>query len=300
MNSGWFEEHVSLFRKQTDGLFSMEYTEEEFADRLYAAIGFLGRNFRYRDSQEFWNLKYFIQRYLTEEQLILELKFIHRCMTSLKWKNTSMAVIDTMGINSRKKRILSTYHGRHHTIGFSDMRSVTPNMGPINSFRCRSTDSEAMNIVSVMDKIQTVCDGKIEVYTGDAHTVSRISAGMVFLSHVVVAAGRICHEPKEKLTECKINELKENISLLNKIGKLLRDEPSLGRVIATKKYINIDGINVCKLVEDLGYLILQNVSNADIDVDRICLAVERSNQLKKKARIIEGSYTRPRHDIDRL
>ncbi|CEG12473.1 hypothetical protein MSIBF_A2330005 [groundwater metagenome] len=114
MNSGWFEEHVSLFRKQTDGLFSMEYAEEKFADRLYAAIGFLGRNFRYRDSQEFWNLKYFIQRYLTEEQLILELKFIHRCMTSLKSKNTSMVVIDTIGINSRKKSILSTYHGRYH------------------------------------------------------------------------------------------------------------------------------------------------------------------------------------------
>ncbi|CEG11141.1 hypothetical protein MSIBF_A1210001 [groundwater metagenome] len=42
----------------------MEYTEEEFADKLYAAIGFLGRNFRYRDSEEFWNLKYLVQRYL--------------------------------------------------------------------------------------------------------------------------------------------------------------------------------------------------------------------------------------------
>ena len=298
MNPGWFEEHVRLFRKQTDGLFSMEYTEDEFADRLYAAIGFLGRNFRYRDSQEFLNLKYFIQRYLTEEQLILELKFIHRCMASLREKNTSMSVIDTMGINSRKKSILSTYHGRYHTIGFSDMRSVAPNMSPINSFRCRSTDSEAMNIVGVMDKIQTVCDGNVKIYTGDAHTVSRISAGMVFLSYGVVAAGRICHGPKEKLGECKINRLKENIPLLNKIGKLLRDEPSLGRVMATKKHIYFDGINIRKLVEDIGYLILKNVSNTDIPVDNICLAVERSNHLKKKARIVEGSYTRPKHDVE--
>ncbi|CEG13540.1 hypothetical protein MSIBF_A4130001 [groundwater metagenome] len=44
---------------------------------------------------------------------------------------------------------------------------------------------------------------------------------------------------------------------VDKIGKLLRDEPSLGRVIATKKCINIGGINGCKLVKDLGYLILQ-------------------------------------------
>ena len=297
-NSEWFEEHVRLFRKQTDSLFSMEYNEDEFAGRLYAAFGFLGRNFRYRDSQEFLNLKYFVQRYLTEEQLILELKFIHRCMASLRENNTSMPVIDTMGINSRKKSILSTYHGRYHTIGFSDMRSVTPDMNPINSFRCRSTDSEAMNIVSVMDKIQTVCDGNVKIYTGDAHTVSRVSAGMVFLSHGVVAAGRICHEPKENLGEYKINRLKENISLLNKIGKLLKDEPSLGRVVAMKKHIYIDGINVCKLLEDLGYLILQNVSATDIPVDNICLAVERSNHLKKKARIVEGSYTRPKHDVE--
>jgi hypothetical protein len=39
---GWFDEHIRVFREQTDGMFSMEYTEEEFAERLYAAIGYLG------------------------------------------------------------------------------------------------------------------------------------------------------------------------------------------------------------------------------------------------------------------
>ena len=50
-----------------------------------------------------------------------------------------------------------------------------------------------------------------------------------------------------------------------------------------KKHICIDGINICKLVEDLGRLILRNVGNADIPVDAVCLVVERSNNLKKKA-----------------
>ncbi len=59
-NQGWFKEHQELFKKQTDGLFWIEYTEEEFAQRLYDSIGFLGRNFRYRDSEEFYGLKYFI------------------------------------------------------------------------------------------------------------------------------------------------------------------------------------------------------------------------------------------------
>jgi hypothetical protein len=67
----WFDEHIALFRKQTDGMFSMEYSEEEFADRLYDAIGFLGRNLRYRDSEKFWNLRYFVERYVTEAALRL-------------------------------------------------------------------------------------------------------------------------------------------------------------------------------------------------------------------------------------
>jgi len=37
----WFGRHNHLFRKQTDGVFYMEYNEEEFAERLYDAIGVL-------------------------------------------------------------------------------------------------------------------------------------------------------------------------------------------------------------------------------------------------------------------
>ena len=36
---GWFDEHLYLFREQTEGMFSIEYAEEEFAERLYEAIG---------------------------------------------------------------------------------------------------------------------------------------------------------------------------------------------------------------------------------------------------------------------
>jgi hypothetical protein len=78
----WFDEHKCMFRRQTDGIFSIEYNEEEFAERLYKAIGFLGRNLRYRDSEQFWNLQYFIQRYVTEETLRLELRFINRCINT--------------------------------------------------------------------------------------------------------------------------------------------------------------------------------------------------------------------------
>ncbi len=83
---------------------------------------------------------------------------------------------------------------------------------------------------------------------------------------------------------------------MNKIGKLLREEPALGRVMAMRKHIYVDGVNVRKMVEDLGYLILQNVSQTGVSSDEICQAVERSNHLKKKARIVEGSRTRVEPD----
>ena len=48
------------------------------------------------------------------------------------------------------------------------------------------------------------------------------------------------------------------------------------------------------LWKTLDNLILQNVCKVGIPVDDICLAVERSNYLKKKAMIVEGGYTRSR------
>jgi hypothetical protein len=108
----WFSEHQQLFKMQTDDLFSMEYAEVDFAERLYNSIGFLGRNFRYRDSDTFMNLKYFIQRYISDATLRLELKFIHKCIEQITNRRIEGVVIDTMGVDARIKSILSTYHGR--------------------------------------------------------------------------------------------------------------------------------------------------------------------------------------------
>jgi len=291
---GWFDAHVNLFREQTDGMFSIEYTEEEFEERLYDAIGFLGGNFRYRDSDRFWNIRYFIQRYLTEQCLRLELKFIHRCMERSTGNIVEGVVIDTMGIDGRKKSILASYHGRYHTIGVADLRAVSTDMSPLYSGGFRSTDSEAMNIVEVIAEVQKICGEQVKIYTGDGHTTSRISAGMVFLSHGVVAAGRILGKTKMNLGRRRIRRLRKNVPLLNKIGKLLRDEPILGRVMASKKHVYVDGLNVRKIVEDLGHLIMYHVRKGifPIYIYEICESVERSNYLKRKTRILEGSKTR--------
>jgi len=295
-NSAWFKEHDQLFKKQTDGLFWLEYTEEEFAERLYDSIGFLGRNFRYRDSEEFFGLKYFIQRYISDATLRLELKFIHQCFEQITNRKIECVVIDTIGVDARIKSILSTYHGRYHTIGFADLRAVSIDMTPVYSGVCRSTDSEAMNIVEVIDETKEICGDEVRIYTGNGHTTTKISAGMAFLSHGVIAGGRLHYEPTWNLEEGSISRLRENIVLLNKVGKLLKDEPELGRIMAMRKHIYADKLNVRKLVEDFGYLILKNVSQKGFPIDDICNAVERSNNLKKKARIVEGSRTRVEPD----
>jgi hypothetical protein len=83
---------------------------------------------------------------VTEETLRLELRFINHCIDMLGGRKVEAVVIDTMGIEGRKKSILASYHGRYHTIGMADLRAVAIDMTPIYSGDYRSTDSEAMNI----------------------------------------------------------------------------------------------------------------------------------------------------------
>ena len=83
-----------------------------------------------------------------------------------------------------------------------------------------------------------------------------------------------------------------SLKLLKKFGKLLKEEPTLGRVIASRKHIYVDGVNVRKLMEDIGYLILHNVGKIELPIDDLSQTVEKSNYPKRKARAIEGGITR--------
>jgi hypothetical protein len=289
---GWFDEHIALFKKQTDGMFSIEYSEEEFVERLYDAIGFLGRNLRYRDSEKFWNLQYFIQRYVTEAALRLELKFINCCIERLSRNTVNAILIDTIGIEGRKTAFFSTLNKKYYTLGMVDLRAVSTAMQPVFSSGYRSTDSEAMNIVEVLKEVQEICNGNVKICSGNGHATSRVAAGMAFLSYGVIAAGRIVHKPTKPLGKRRIAKLFANIDLLNRVGILLREEPTLGRVMACRKHIYVDGVNVRRLVEDVGYLILYNVCKIELPIRDLIQTMEKSNYLKKKARIVEGGITR--------
>jgi hypothetical protein len=149
-----------------------------------------------------------------------------------------------------------------------------------------------VNVIEVMKEVQEICSESVKIYSGNGHTTSRAAAGMVLLSFGVAAAGRIPHKPTKPLGKKRINRLRKNISLLNRIGMLLKEEPALGRIIASRKHVYVDGVNVRKLLEDVGYLILHNVGKIELPIDDLSQTVEKSNYLKRKARIIEGGITR--------
>jgi len=264
-----FDEHVKIFKKENDNMFSMEYNEDEFYQHFYDAFGALGRNLRYTDSNEFQNNRYFIQRYVSDRSLDLELSFMWKTLRDLLCYSESAIIIDTMGIDSRRKSIFADYHGRYHTIGFADLRAISLLMFPVFSTNCKSTDSEAMNIVEILNHANLVLGGNLKIYTGNGHTTSRASAAMAFLSHKVIAAGRITHETNP-LSKHKIKQLKNHIDIMNKVGKILRTDGDLGRIISSRKHIYIDGVNVRGLIEYLGSLILWNVAKAKVDIDNIC------------------------------
>ncbi|MCE8428899.1 MAG: hypothetical protein J5U19_10975 [Candidatus Methanoperedens sp.] len=75
-----------------------------------------------------------------------------------------------------------------------------------------------MNIVEVIDEVKEICGDKVCIYTGNGHTTTKISAGMAFLSHGVIAGGRIHYEPTWNLKDGAISRLKKNIILLNKVA----------------------------------------------------------------------------------
>ncbi len=113
-NPAWFQDHQQIFDRMTDSMFEMEYDELTFRTKLYEAIGFLGRNLRYSDSPSFQGLQYFIQRYLSDATLDLEFRHLWKLYEDLTGHKTPIIIIDSIGIDSRKKSLFAKIHGRYY------------------------------------------------------------------------------------------------------------------------------------------------------------------------------------------
>ena len=290
-NPLWFQSHQEIFEKMTDGMFEMEYDELTFRTKLYEAIGFLGRNLRYSDSPSFQGLRYFIQRYLSDATLDLEFRHLWKLYEDLTGHKTPLIIIDSIGIDSRRKSLFAKIHGRYYTIGFIDVRAVSPYLIPMFSSNYRSTDSEAMNIIEIVNQAKSVLGEEFKFCTGNSHTISRIAAGLAFADHKVILLGRNPNPPKKPGKRC-LSRLLKHLDLINKVGKLVREDSEFGRIIATRGHIYVNGVNVRNLLRDLGKLILWNSEQKGYDLDTLIQLVETSNRQKRLVRIVERGVTR--------
>jgi hypothetical protein len=290
-NPLWFQSHQDIFEKMTGGMFEMEYDELTFRTRLYEAIGFLGRNLRYSDSPSFHGLQYFIQRYLSDAALDLEFRHLWKLYEDLTGHKTPLIIIDSIGIDSRRKSLFAKIHGRYYTIGFIDVRAVSPYLIPMFSSNYRSTDSEAMNIIEIVNQAKSVLGEEFKFCTGNSHTISRIAAGLAFADHKVILLGRNPNPPKKPGKRC-LSRLLKHLDLINKVGKLVREDSEFGRIIATRQHIYVNGVNLRNLLRDLGKLILWNSERKGYELDPLIQLVETSNRQKRLVRIVERGVTR--------
>jgi hypothetical protein len=79
---------------------------------------------------------------------------------------------------------------------------------------------------------------------------------------------------------------------VNKIGKLVREDSEIGKIIASREHIFVNDVNVRKTLRDLGELILWNSEQKDFDMDSLIQLVETSNRQKRVVRIVERGVTR--------
>ncbi len=290
-NPQWLQSHREIFETMTDGMFEMEYNELTFRTKLYDAIGFLGRNLRYSDSPAFYNLQYFIQHYLSDATLDLEFRHLWKVYEDLTGHKTSLIIIDSMGIDSRRKSLFAKIHGRYHTIGFADIRAISLFLIPVFSSNCRSTDSEAMNIVEIINHAKSVLGEEFQFCAGNAHTVSRIAAGLAFIDHKVILLGRNPNPPS-KPGKISLSRLLKELNLMNKVGKLIREDGEIGKIIASREHIFANGVNIRNLLRDFGVLVLWNTEQKGCNLDELIQLVETSNRQKRVVRIVERGVTR--------
>ena len=290
-NPEWFSSHKEIFEKMTDGMFEMEYDELTFRIRLYEAIGFLGRNLRFSDSPSFYLLQYFIQRYLSDATLDLEFRHLWKVYKVLSGHKTPLIIIDSMGIDSRRKSLFAKIHGRYRTIGFADVRAISRYLLPVFSSNCRSSDSEAMNMMEIINHAKSVLGDEFKFCAGNAHTVSRVAAGLAFAGHRVILLGRYPHSATKPGKIC-LSRLRKHLELINKVGKLVREDSEFGKIFTSREHIFADGMNVRNLQRDLGMLILWNSKQKGYDIDDLIQLVETSNRQKRVVRIVERGVTR--------
>jgi len=189
-------------------------------------------------------------------------------------------LVDTVGREARSTHPLANWHGRYLTQGFADLRGIGELRLPVYSLAISSKDTEAMNAVELVARARRVVGEELRIYGGNGHTVSRVSAGLLFGTFGVVSAGHIVHAPPP-LTDRERKRLIRHLGLLNRVFLLLGQRPELGRLFSSRSHVYVEGVNVRPLVDDLGSEVIRAVQATGYDWRTAQPYIESSNQLKR-------------------
>ena len=291
-NPDWYLVHRRTLEDFWDGTFRMGFRERAFTERLHLAVGLLGRNYRIRDYDNLQGLRHFLRRYVTPATLETELRFYHETLAALTGKRVRAIIVDTVGREARSTHPLSTWHPRYLLQGFADLRGIGESRLPLYSFAISSRDSEAMNALEIVARARRVADDGIRLYLGNGHTVSRVSAGLLFGTFGVVSAGHIVHPPAA-LDRNDREWLSLQLPRLNQLFFLLRWHPELGRVFASRQEVHLpDGTELRGPVERLGAAVIHAVEATGHDWRVAQPYIESSNALKRAVTTAAGGAVR--------
>ena len=298
-NPDWYPVPRRNLEEYWRGAFQMRFREEAFTERLLRAIGLLGLNFRFRDDPAYYGLRHFLRRYVTPVTLETELRFYHDTLAALLGRRAQVLIVDTIGREGRSTHPMSTWHPRYLLQGFADFRGIGELRLPIYSLAIPSRDSEAMNAVEIVARARRVAGEGIRIYMGDGHTVSRLSAGLLFGTFSVLSAGHIIHDPPRP-NKSDDEFLRRHLESLNRLFLLLRQSPELGRVFSTRRRVFLrDGTNIRLAVERLGCAVIHAVQEAGYDWRVAQPHIESSNALKRAVTAASGGAMRLEpHRID--
>ncbi len=146
-------------------------------------------------------------------------------------------------------------------------------------------------MMEIVNPAKSVLGEEFKLCAGNAHTVSRVAAGLAFAGHKVILLGRYPYLPT-KLGKICLSRLRKHLELINKVEKMVREDSEFGKIVTSREHIFADGVNVWNLQRDLGMLILWNSKQKGYDLNDLIPLVETSNRQKRVVRIVERGVTR--------
>ena len=114
---------------------------------------------------------------------------------------------------------------------------------------------------------------------------------MLFGTFGVISAGHVARAP-EPPRPGQVRYLREHVGVLNRLFRLLRQRPELGRLFSSRTHIIVEGVNLRPLVESLGRLVIRRVKATGYNDRAVQPLIESSNHQKRVVRIVERGVTR--------